>query len=181
MKVFTQLVHTLVIVAGLAFASAAHAGMIGKDVTFNLLHPGKTGQVYGSGTATIQNGTTIGPIYDQLSATFSNNTIRFGGIACCEWIPGVFYHVTGMDLNISNVSWNAAGSTYSPFANDRITFDANNFWVDVGNLPLSVDQYFTLDVQFADESTVPEPSSLALLGVAALGFASARRRRTVRA
>lgn len=181
MKMFSQFGRALIVAAGLLLASTANAGLIGQTVTFSLLHPGPNGSASGSATGEIADGTTFGPLYiGQITATFSDSGILFAGQECCQFVPDVYYRVSGADLGITGVLLNSAASNQPGLTQQRISFDANNIYVNVGGLVLAPEYRFMLDVDFANEGEVPEPGSIALLGAAAAGMALARRRRAAR-
>ena len=64
------------------------------------------------------------------------------------------------------VSLNPA-TNYEGFVASRITFDADNIWVNVANLPGVQGQVISIDLA-ADVAAVPEPSTLLLLGAGLL-------------
>lgn len=172
---FWRIVGKIIAFALLAAASNAQAGFIGRDVTFELRWPGAQGNVYGSLSANIEDGTWLGLVfYDNGSATFTDNSIRFADHYCCQWSDDIFYVIRGQDLGIANVTLNAARTRQPGLDAGDITFDSDHIYIDVGELVLRPDYYFELDVEFA--RAIPEPGSLALLGIAMLSLSAARRR-----
>lgn len=85
-----------------------------------------------------------------------------------------FADTTNSIPTFGSVTLNAA-TNYAGFSASRITFDANNIYVNVANLAGLRGQVISIDI--ADTSNIPEPSSVSLLAMGACALALSEKRR----
>jgi hypothetical protein len=81
------------------------------------------------------------------------------------------FDLFGSIPDFTGVSINAA-TNLTGFGDARITFDADNIWVDWNGLSFDSETIVSLDVE-----AVPEPGTLLLLGTGIAGLAARSRRR----
>jgi PEP-CTERM motif len=148
----------------------ARADLITEDLTYNaagqVLVDGGTQNVpafyanWFSGTATITNT----DILYSTDASFAGG-LGFNGFVINEVAGDPF---TGASL---------VSSTFPGFDASRVSFDASHVYADYEGL-MGIG---TVDIAFTTARTVPEPSSLVLLGMGAAGLAVCEWRRWKRA
>lgn len=159
-------------------SGSANAGFIGKPIS---------GQWYGpfqSTTAGSPFSAIVGPgvefptgsdIISGDSFDLGNTSIlmtqTFGGFSAVPFNGVRFWDSSSTIEDIIGVTINVAGTSYPGFDSSRVSFDANNVWLNVQNL--QEPGHVLLDVAF---SNVPEPGTLTLLGLGLLGLTTARRR-----
>jgi hypothetical protein len=85
--------------------------------------------------------------------------------------------LTGFDTSITGISNFATTASLGITASD-VTFTATSITIDARNSNWSTNQYLSFDVVTAD---IPEPASLALVGMALLGLGISRTRKPVAA
>jgi hypothetical protein len=95
------------------------------------------------------------------------------------WTPAAFngFHIFDLFGSIPDftaVSINPI-TNLTGFGDARITFDADNIWVDWNGLSFDSETIVSLDVE-----AVPEPGTLLLLGTGIAGLAARRRQRSGR-
>lgn len=81
--------------------------------------------------------------------------------------------MNGTIPDFTSVAINAA-TNMAGFDASRITFDANNIWVNWQGLPYDTNTIVSLDVNGG--SDVPEPSTMLLVGLGAVAILASRRR-----
>ncbi len=180
----------LLLVVALVAVPAFSQGLNGANVTVNYLYPEITDiyQVLGTGTVTNsgftvnsfgQNDFTVFPTDITLTNVFGENVqfnpADFNGYGLVVNSGGL--PITGVTLTINNIPG---------FSLSDVTFDGNNVWINLQGLTdpyidgLNGPPDFQLGLEFGSGGTVPEPSSLLLLGsgvVAIFSFARSKMHR----
>jgi hypothetical protein len=176
-----KLVITLSLLAFVA--SSAFAGQLfdGQTVQLTYEYPA-LGVAFDTTTLVVGPGAEIGgfPAGDARTAfDFSDTNIYVTYLSDGTWSIAAFngwhvFDVNGTIPAITSVTVNGA-TNMAGFDASRITFDANNIWVNWNNLPFDTNTVVSLDVNGG--SSVPEPATFVLLGGALVGLGLLKRRR----
>jgi hypothetical protein len=175
---------TLSVAATCILATSAHATILdGKTVGFTYYFP-TVDNVYGSPAnghyvvgagIEIPNGICCG---FEGSVDFSDKNVLvdfsedFGG-----YTPGSFngFRITDVFDTIDSFTSVSISSNMAGLGADRMTFDANNIWLNWQGLSYQSDTFVSLEIT-SSSGEVPEPSTLALAGIGLLAFSRLRRK-----
>jgi hypothetical protein len=164
--------------------NAEPAGAIAGPVTYQgvtfaaqsgaLMIQSSGGSILGTSGAALNTNSNVGN--GDLTLTFATGISRFGAnFGTCNGCTTLSATVTAYDVNNLVVE----AMSFPSFANAFVGFD---FASSVSKIVIDRTDssgYFTFidDVRFKEGGQVPEPGSLALIGMGALAVAMARRRR----
>jgi hypothetical protein len=155
---------------------ASAALLSGQTVQSTYLFPNTATVLFGPTNAVVGAGVELSGFAGFANIDFSDTnilitTIRDAGVNNVAFDGFRFFDVNGLIPDITSVTLNPA-TNYAGFTSSRLTFDANNVFVNVANLPGLNGQKISIDLNTS--ASVPEPGTFAMIA-AALAVAARRR------
>jgi hypothetical protein len=184
----TKLSSALIVALGLSAASLAQAGFDTKVVTVEHLYP-NLGTVDSGGVDTTTTAVGAGVEFSHSNGAYTADVsdanilfdFLFGPATWTSPVAFNGFHLADLTNNVDAIAGvTIAVNNWAGFDASRITFDANNIWVDMQSLTFDADSGLSLDVAFTtappNPNPTPEPATLALLGLGLAGLGALRRK-----
>lgn len=175
MKTFRSFVAMLVVFGATLISSPASASLIGDTIS-------ASGNSVVPPAATIGSGTEFSGVWKYINFDFDADTLTVSSINyLSSWSGFGSYTFSGFDETINAVSLasNAGFAAYTGFiTNFSFTADSITFDFNAGGVSNPI-QGAVAVFNITSAAEVPEPSMLALLGLALAGLIVARRRKMV--
>lgn len=169
-KVFRNSLIALLGIAALGFSAPAEAQFLGSTMTlfydFPALGSHFDTRVFVVGAGVEAPDFPTGDPRTNIDISNTNIFVTYNSSA--SWTSTSFNGFVLFDSSstvpdITGVSINAA-TNMSGFDASRVSFDANNIYVNWQGLPFDTSTIVSLDVTFRSPDIVPEPGPLALMG-----------------
>lgn len=175
----------------LGFSNAVQATLLnGKLIGYQYYYPtiatpyGDVGSGFGmasNGSHLVGNGIEVENLADMTATLDISDTnlyvqFQYDSFFYASDFSGFrVFDVANSISDILSVSINSV-TNMAGFDLSRVSFDANNIWVNLQGLSFNESTILSLDI-LGGQQEIPEPGTLALLGLALLGMVGALRRR----
>jgi hypothetical protein len=155
-------------IAAAGFATSANASLIGETIAAN-------GATLSPKTATIGNGVEFTGVAGFIDFDFAANTLTLtSSRGLGSWVAaGLFYTFSGFTSEITGLSI-ASNNGFSGSLLSNFSFTSNSITLDLNNGGVTNPANLVFNIQTASDAQVPEPATVALVGLGLLGFAASR-------
>lgn len=173
-------VLSALVLAGVA--TAVNATLVGDTVQIAQNYPTIGAEFYSTGSVVGNNVEFVWPSVLSIDVGASAIDISFSNIGFVDVPAGGINHNGPIIAGLNDSSGNSLlgftdFATNSGFSSSNIIFGSDYIGFNLDGLWFSSGQYIHVDLNFAPQSAVSEPASIALFGIALLGLAASRRLR----